>query len=66
MPMIMEGDDSFTFSAWLLLGIPRKDMPNAFTKHAAASAPVRARAAPPRGDMIFEVTEGEANPRSSD
>ena len=48
MPVIMEKDDSPAFSACLLRGIPKKDMPNAFTKHAAARAPVRASAAPPK------------------
>jgi hypothetical protein len=33
-------------------------MPNAFTKHAAANAPVSARAAPPKGDIIFDVMDG--------
>jgi len=31
--------------AFSVLGRPRKEIPKAFTKHAAASAPVRARAA---------------------
>ena len=47
------GDDSFASSACRLRGVPRKDMPNAFTKHAAASAPVSASAAPPKGEIIF-------------
>ncbi len=45
-----------------LRGTPRKDMPNAFTKHAAANAPVSASAAPPRGDIIFEVMDGALKP----
>ena len=40
-------------------------MPNAFTKHAAARAPVSARAAPPNGEIIFDITDGDLKPRRS-
>ena len=51
MPMTMVGGASCAWAAASLRGCARNVMPKAFTKHAAASAPVNASMAPPSGNI---------------
>src|SRR5512143_313557 len=59
MPRIIQAEDSWADLACSLRATPRKVAPKVLTKPAATIAPVSARAAPPRGETIFAMTDGD-------